>query len=220
MTSIRKGIIILLSGRKYSGKDTVADYIVKNYNFTKMSYADILKDQVIERYSLPRHYFYNPEFKEIPLINYPVQLNNPIIKLTYSSLNSNYQIIDSKLYHTPRSLLILEGTYCARSISNTIWIDLLMNKIKKNNLSKVVIADVRFCNEITIPKETLSSYQIISVRVNRNLYNITSTDLSETELDDYDFDHIINNNDSFETLNESIENMLNKSFDNILNIKY
>ena len=36
-------VLIGIVGKKYSGKDTAADYLVANHNFTKMAFADPVK---------------------------------------------------------------------------------------------------------------------------------------------------------------------------------
>ena len=43
-------ILIGLSGAAHSGKDTVADMLVKDYGFTKMAFADSLKEMIQQHY--------------------------------------------------------------------------------------------------------------------------------------------------------------------------
>ena len=37
-------ILIGLSGKKGSGKDTVAEFLIKHHNFTRIAFADPIKD--------------------------------------------------------------------------------------------------------------------------------------------------------------------------------
>ena len=39
-------VVIILVGLARSGKDTVADYIINNYNFVKYTFSDVLKEQL------------------------------------------------------------------------------------------------------------------------------------------------------------------------------
>ncbi len=46
--------IVLLSGWACSGKDTMADYLVKKHNYTKLSFAYPLKNSVSKKYGVDR----------------------------------------------------------------------------------------------------------------------------------------------------------------------
>ena len=47
-------MIIGICGLIGSGKDTIADYLVTNYNFKKLSFADKLKDSVATMFDWDR----------------------------------------------------------------------------------------------------------------------------------------------------------------------
>ena len=47
-------MIIGICGLIGSGKDTIADYLVEKHNFTKMSFADKLKDAVSQMFEWDR----------------------------------------------------------------------------------------------------------------------------------------------------------------------
>ena len=70
---------------------------------------------------------------------------------------------------------------------------------KNENISNVIISDVRLVHEIEYFKK-LSEYDVISVRVNskdstRNLTNLEKEHHTELELDNYEyFDYILENN--------------------------
>ena len=129
---------------------------------------------------------------------------------------------------TPRKLLQLLGTEAGRQIIHPdIWVNALMSgykKVMRTNANKQpdlfnypnwIITDVRFPNEIKAIKDRGG----IVIRVNRPLERLGNSKLpklkhtsvtkhpSETALDDYDFDHIIENNGSIEDLITKLTNI-------------
>jgi hypothetical protein len=202
-------IILLVSGWKGSGKDILSEYLVKKYNFTQMSYASALKDQVAVRYSIDRHHLDSQEHKELPLKDYPVDLDHPIIKYTFDDLVTHYRVMNGKLCHTPRSILILEGTYMARVIDSQIWIKTMIRNIEKSNCNRIVISDTRFVNEIELIRSKLPDFKVLTLRVNRHDFT-DSVDITERGLDNYVFDHIINNKGTLEQYYNNIESFISK----------
>ena len=58
--------VFALSGFKFSGKDTTADYMVEKYGAVKHSFADPLKTMVSTTYGIPRNYLDDTDKKETP----------------------------------------------------------------------------------------------------------------------------------------------------------
>jgi hypothetical protein len=67
--------------------------------------------------------------------------------------------------------------------------------------AKVVFADVRFPNEANIIKKLGGTV----VRINRDGNQAANQHISETALDNFDFDHYLDNNGSIEELHESLK---------------
>lgn len=61
---IRK--VFSFSGFSRSGKDTLADFLVSNHNFVKLSLADSLKEICSEKYNIPLEHFYDLNIKDKP----------------------------------------------------------------------------------------------------------------------------------------------------------
>lgn len=122
--------IIGLSGLIGSGKGTVGDILV-DMGYTKLSFADSLKDAVSvifgwDRNLLEGDTLESREFREC--------------KDTFWSKKFDRDI-------TPRRILQEIGTDLFRTqYLDSIWMDSLERKIQ--NYDKVVICDVRFANEI------------------------------------------------------------------------
>lgn len=192
-----KRIIVTVSGWKNSGKDVFADYIVKHYNFKKLALADILKDQVSTRYSIPRHYFDDRDKKDSALLNYPVCAD-------HSSIRSHLCLIDGKYYHTPRSICILESEF-VKTIYPNVWVNHLIDKVSSfPEDTRIVISDVRFPVEMNLLK---SKFQCISIRVNR--FDFTpDTDISERYLDRYPFDILLTNKTTLQDYLANIDDLL------------
>lgn len=152
-------IIIGLSGKKYNGKDTVADYWCTNAGFKKFSLATPVKDITMTAFGLDEEQVYNPLYKDALLFAYP--------------------------HKSPRELMEYVGNKFREEFP-TIWIENLKRRMLNADCRACIIADIRFPNELE-----LCDYV---VRVNRPaLSSNNATSISETSLDDYEFDYVIEN---------------------------
>jgi len=141
--------IICLCGLKSNGKDTVANYIIKNYdNWEKDSFAGTLKDAVAAIFGWDRKMLAGdtPEDREIRET-----------KDEYWSKKFGYDV-------TPRIILQKFGTECLRNhLHEDIWVDSLERKII-NTDKNVIITDCRFKNEL----DMLRNLGATIIRVERN----------------------------------------------------
>lgn len=207
--------IILLSGWKRSGKDTAAAYLQENYNFNKLALADALKEFVCSKYNMDMNYF-SDKSKDEWLPMKPAHLSaDDFSQLVYKYVSKElaYDPSDERgkeEYFTPRTLAILEGALM-RAINPHHWTDAVARKIERENYSTVVISDWRFANECYRLRELFGSSSIITVRVNR--FNDVSTDNeTERQLDNFAFDHTINNTGTIENLFTELDILVNKEF--------
>ena len=130
-------MIIGVAGFAGSGKGSVSDSLVDRYGFTKVSFADTLKDSVSVIFGWKRHLLEGDtdesrEFREKPD--------------KWWSDNFGYEV-------TPRLMLQKMGTEAGRNVfHNDIWIHSVFRKISRLNrelgVKKFVIPDTRFPNEI------------------------------------------------------------------------
>lgn len=105
-----------------------------------------------------------------------------------------------------RSLLQFIGTDTIRNINPDYWIEFIVGILDMfpNEFDYVLIPDCRFPNEINIMKE---KYDCIALRVNRPNFDNGLTDdqknhISETALDDFKFDYVLNNSGDESYINE------------------
>lgn len=220
---IKKDIFILLHGEIEAGKDTTGDYLVKNYGYTKISYAEPLKDLVAPLYNINREDMDSKDGKLKPLLQLPAIMTNlftlKLLKEVFKYLRTadgkgvktlseiGTDRFDSKLYildeedpfhveilhHTPRSVLILEG--CLKiAIDPYFWVQQAYEKLPKESPLKVVVTDFRFPAEYYC---TLEKYGKTSLIFPILIYNpevkTTPTDVSQSSLISFTFDYKLEN---------------------------
>lgn len=187
-------IILGLSGKRGTGKDTLADILVKKYGFIKLPFAEALKEGVRRDFNLTRDHT-DGALKEVELEEY--------------------------MGYTPRSIMIDYGQFF-RGFDSDFWVKKVFDKIKFvqqqcdmvawENPLRVVISDVRFTNEADYIKENGGLLARLERKSELNIYKTEITDASETDLDDYSrFDFTITKD--FNLTPKSLE----KFADNIMN---
>jgi signal transduction histidine kinase len=178
-------MIIGLSGYAQTGKDTIADYLIKNYGFTRVSFADPIREAL---------YKLNPNIRLAE--SYGASLSHAVDSMGWEEVK--------RLSADARELLQRLGTEVGRSMfGDSFWVDMAMEKARSHD--KVVFTDVRYPNELQAIVEASGAVW----RVVKDNVGAVNRHASETALDDYQFEYIIFNNDTIESLYESIDNFMN-----------
>ena len=130
-------MIIGIVGFAGSGKGTVGDILVNDHDFTKLSFADAVKDATSAIFGWPRHLLEGDtdesrKFRETKDEFWSARLGRDFI---------------------PRLAMQLMGTEAGRNVFHqNLWVDVVERRIRQlqeDNLDhKFVIPDVRFPNEI------------------------------------------------------------------------
>lgn len=168
-------MIIGVSGYARAGKDTIADYLVDNFGFTKMSFADPMRQALV---------LLNPI---ITMSGHHIHLADAVRLIGWEDLKSMSPDI--------RPLLQRLGTEVGRNMfGENFWVNLAMKEAAKYD--KVVFADVRFVNEADAVAEAGGRVW----RVERPDFGPANDHVSEHALDDYHFDTIIPNNGTIRQL--------------------
>lgn len=188
-----KPLLIGLSGRKRSGKDTFAARLVADHGFVRVALADPMKDMALAIDPFVAHNF-TADAEEDRLGHVrPIRLSELVERLGWEEAKGLPEV---------RRTLQRLGTEGGREIlGDTIWIDAAFVRINKllNAGTSVVVTDVRFTNEAEAIVAELGHV----LRIERAAL-APSGDLhpSETELDDWTgFSRIIPNVHGIEFLN-------------------
>ncbi len=174
----RRVLAVGISGFATSGKDTIADYLVLKYDFKKISFADPIRESLIQLN---------------PIINpNGLSLKDAIDEIGWTSAKSQYPMI--------RTLLQKFGTDVGRNIfGDSCWIDLAVKSIGTSK--KIVFSDVRFENEIDLVN-SFNSYLIKVIRPNVGSIN---NHISDNGLSDNFFDFVVSNDSTISELHDKID---------------
>lgn len=186
-------MIIALSGKKGSGKDTVADMIV-----------NIMEEKYRNKYRSVFKKSYAYKLKQIVAILTDTTIEQ---NLTTEGKNTYISIFEKTL----GQLQQIVGTECFRNVLDTdIWVKALLYTYTPGDVW--LITDCRFPNEV----ESVKNLDGLCIRINRNLCCTDSRDLnhpSEIALDNYtNFDYIIDNNCTLDELRVKVEDLISKIF--------
>lgn len=196
-------MLIGLCGFQSSGKDTVADLLIREYGFKKLSFAGALKDIVSilfgwSRIKLEGVTKEDREWREQVDTWWATELNMPQL--------------------TPRYVLQYFGTELFRKNWNSdIWVKIVENKLNQMRLENIVITDCRFTNEF----ELITKYGGKIIHIYRSLpswfqdfkteHNKIDKDeihVSELEWIKCNFNYEVSNETTIEELYEKIRNII------------
>jgi hypothetical protein len=205
-------IILGITGLIGSGKDSAAQYLIDNYNFTKLSFAGSLKDAVSVVFGWDRELLEGTtkesrEWREQVDEWWATRLDMPHL--------------------TPRWVLQHWGTELFRqNFHNDIWMLSLENKLRQQP-GNVVITDCRFENEINaiksvngrtarifrgIPPEWYETAELYT-KTKKTKYldalKANKVHASEYSSVGLDYDHLISNNSIIEDLHSKLDLIIN-----------
>jgi hypothetical protein len=125
-------LIIGISGQAKSGKDTAADFLVKNNGFVKVAFADPIKRMTAIAYpKMTRdHLWGSSEMRNFQIVDYP-RLHGPWIEVEGKKRCACCNVLvdfydDSQCYLTARYALQTLGTEWGRRCYPNTWVDLAM----------------------------------------------------------------------------------------------
>ena len=190
-------MIIGISGKAQSGKDTVCKMII--YTIWYYSCSQRLQPFSLEHYNntyekfgdvIDFTYWYKTSFA-----NKLKQCLSNILNVSISKFEDN-EFKKSEvewLGITVRELLQKFGTAIRNEVSDDFWVKACLNNLEKDD--DYLITDVRFKSEA----KGIKDLEGIIIRVNREGAG-AGNHISEIDLDDYSFDYVINNDGDMEDL--------------------
>lgn len=176
-------MIIGLCGRKGCGKSSVADSMERVSGFKSYNFASPIR-KALSAMGIPEEALNDPKLKERP---------------------TSY-VFGNK---TPRQLMQLLGTEFGRDlVSKSIWVDHLIERIRKDGTKNIVVDDVRFDNEVEALK--LEGAHIVEVRRHDSFYRRDDVHISEHGVSDDLIDTTFDNISCYQTdLDRSVESLVN-----------
>lgn len=179
--------IIGICGKKFHGKDTVANYLVKNYGFTKISLGDPLKNAMKNIFCFDDEQLWG----------------------------NSKEVVDKYWSVTPREMMQFIGTDLLRNemqkkypqIGDKLWImsiERYIDGMISKNITKIIIPDLRFPNEEVLIRKY--NGKIIRVIRDELIDVIKDAHISENSSFDIKDDYVIHNNNLTHTY-EQCENI-------------
>jgi len=176
--------IIGLTGYAQSGKDTFASILVEKYGYSRIAFADKIRDFL---------YGINPMVACSPT-GYLQDLVNLV---GWDKAKQEPQV---------RRLLQDLGISARDLISEDIWVNAALSSVSKDQ--RVVVTDVRFENEAAMIKSMGGQLW----RVKRSGVGPVNDHVSESEMDGYKVDQIFVNNGTLEELQALITTRMRNAF--------
>ena len=183
--------IIGVVGIKRSGKDTIADYMIKEYEYTRYSFADPIKRGAIEMFGFTEAQMWgSTEDKETVDPRWNV------------SPRKMLQLMGTELFQYDIHKYMDEGEF---PVGRAVWVHKFklwyQDQIQYNPDLKVVIADVRFLHEAKMITELGGKL----VRVERPELTKNDTHASEVELEQIKADITIVNDKTLDDLYANVD---------------
>ncbi len=121
--------LLCLAGKAGAGKDTVADFLVREYDYVKYRFADPLKKLIADRFKL-----------SMPEVNSGDWRNEPREFCGSDTFGNVFSL---------RSWMQWLGTEVGRTIGGEdVWVNAMWKQYMKNDFpKKMVVCDARFDNE-------------------------------------------------------------------------
>lgn len=182
--------MIGIAGWARSGKDTVGGHLINNYGYTRLSFADPMRE-ALKRIN--------------PLISLDKDGTWTLVELATALEHSTWDDLKAQSRNI-RPYLQRFGTEVGRQMfGENFWVDYAIDSIPDG--TKVVVTDVRFQNEANAVRALGGKVW----RVTRPGVEAANDHISEHDLDDYDFDLTIHNQHSLEELYKMVDYLVTVS---------
>lgn len=216
------GTLVAVMGHGRAGKDTTADYLVRNYRFVRVALADPMKRFCAEVFDFDSEQLHGDK-RDAPDLRY-------IRTVERAGSDPETEVVTTS-YLTPRYALQTLGTQWGRDCYPNVWIEYGIRVSKKilsdphsfytaaGGLGKriipvrtagVVFSDLRFKNE----HAAMRAAGAILVRIHRPglapLGGISghASEEEQKQMRDEDFDVVLHNTGTIEDLYEQIDDKL------------
>jgi len=186
---MNESIVISLSGKKGSGKDTISEFIAEHFKSNwaagrairkpaaTYAFADHLKTFCIDVLGLRRSQCYGTDEEK----NTPTKYRWDAVT-AQGGFKDDFKYSDNE-HMTGREVMQVFGTESVRAWFGNVWADATIRKIKTENPQLALITDNRFPSEVETVLDFSRGYVI---RLTRSPHE-GDEHSSETSLDDFDW---------------------------------
>lgn len=189
--------ILGLTGLANTGKDTVADLLVAHAGFTKMAFADALRSEVVQAFSIDPAFLVQRETKETPMRCLALNrcLDEGFVARMIIVHTLREERLDLDAPRSPRQIMQWWGTEYRRHQSQRYWVSKLLAKasylLSQRLTSRIVVTDCRFADEVDAVRRVLGG---LVWQVNRaGVEAAPGGHASETAGEEFRPDIVINN---------------------------
>lgn len=164
--------IIGLSGKRGSGKSTIAKILAK-YGYKEISFAEPLKLALAHAVGCTYEDLDSPETKDSPL-QIPLVLTRVHIMDALLYLDKEFLPIDAKIirqasetassqeFNSYRELMQYFGTEVVRDyVGQDYWIEILKSRVSEVDTQRFVVTDARFPDERALVKKLMGTTAVI-----------------------------------------------------------
>lgn len=188
--------LIGLSGYAQSGKDTAALTLIE-LGYERRAFADKLKALALYLNPIVDAHVEGYGYCDLGCCGPEVEL-----ELLASKLGTEVDWDRAKRHDEVRSLLQRLGVGAREILGDSVWIDAALHGLP-DSTKNVVVTDLRFRNEA----DAIRGIGGKVFRVERAGVGPVNGHVTETALDDYDFDAVIYNNGTIEDLHVMVRNL-------------
>jgi hypothetical protein len=193
-------MLIGLNGSKGSGKDTVGQYLVEDYGFTRISFADKLKKSAAELFNIPVEKWDEWKNDDRAIVSIKAEWWDSADRSPDPALVAGFKTSMSVRYFLQRY-----GTESHRNVfGDDFWVDALFRDYDPTDGGNYVVTDARFPNELRRIKE-LNGYNL---NINRRRDVSEDSHISEAPPPAIYIDSWIDNNSTFNRLYRQIDNFM------------
>lgn len=179
-------MFIGISGKKQSGKSTLAEFIQLNSkdiftdydDFKNVSMADPLKKMLVEVMGVDKKVLYGSDEDKKGVTQYKWE------DLPHHTNKTGYM--------TGRELMQQIGTEVFRKMNSNVWVEAFLRSLAAGQ--NYTCSDARFPNEITIPRLHIQESVMVRLTADKSVDNHASETSLDKEVFDWNqFDIIIDN---------------------------
>jgi hypothetical protein len=176
--------LVGILGKKRHGKDTIAEYCIKKFDYTQKTYAGPLKDICKILFSFNNEQLYGDKKEDID-------------EFWEVSPRALYKFIGTDFFRKQMNDLI-------PGIGDKFWVKIMRQFVSQNKDKKIIISDARFQNEVDMIHEMGG----IIIKVVRPSIISVDEHISEKGIDSIkNYDYEIINDGSIDDLHKKIDDV-------------